>query len=31
MLATGMALNVVGDTFNLFGSTSFGMSRLATS
>ena len=29
MLATGMALNVVGDTFNLFGSTSFGMSRFA--
>jgi diguanylate cyclase (GGDEF)-like protein len=29
MLATGMALNVVGDTFNLFGSTSFGMSRAA--
>ncbi len=29
MLATGMALNVVGDTFNLFGSTGFGMSRVA--
>ncbi len=28
MLATGMALNVVGDTFNLFGSTSFGASRV---
>ena len=30
MLAAGMALNVVGDTFNLFGSTSFGASRAAT-
>jgi len=30
MLATGMVLNVVGDTFNLFGSTSFGMSRVAS-
>ena len=30
MLATGMTLNVVGDTFNLFGSTSFGASRAAS-
>ncbi len=30
MLATGMALNVVGDTFNLFASTGFGASRAAT-
>jgi diguanylate cyclase (GGDEF)-like protein len=29
MLAAGMALNVVGDTFNLFGSTSFGASKVA--
>jgi diguanylate cyclase (GGDEF)-like protein len=29
MLAAGMTLNVVGDTFNLFGSTSFGASSTA--